>query len=93
MNERVRFEVRFEGRVQGVGFRYTVLELAAGRPLTGYVRNEPDGSVRMVAEGAPGDLAEFLDAIADSRLSRYYRRRTLAQRAATGEFSTFEIRH
>jgi acylphosphatase len=51
-----RLEAVVRGRVQGVGFRYFVLELASGLGLVGWVSNEPDGSVRVVAEGRREDL-------------------------------------
>ncbi len=41
----------FRGRVQGVGFRYTAQSIARRHPITGYVRNLPDGSVELVAQG------------------------------------------
>jgi hypothetical protein len=50
MNQRIT--VRYEGRVQGVGFRYTAVSLAQNLDLTGWVKNEFDGSVSLVAEGA-----------------------------------------
>jgi Acylphosphatases len=56
-----RVTVLFEGNVQGVGFRFTTLNVARRHPVTGYVRNEPDGSVRLVAEGAEDSVLRFLD--------------------------------
>jgi acylphosphatase len=47
----------FSGRVQGVGFRFTALNIANRYGLTGYVRNLPDGEVEMVAQGT----AEMID--------------------------------
>ena len=44
------------GRVQGVGFRRYVQRWARTLALDGWVRNEPDGTVRLVAEGAPDAL-------------------------------------
>src|SRR6187455_864933 len=46
-----RRRVWYEGRVQGVGFRYTARGLAGGFPVSGYVRNLDDGRVELVAEG------------------------------------------
>ncbi len=51
------------GRVHGVFFRASVAERAACLGLTGYVRNVPDGTVAVVAEGprqALEELAEYL---------------------------------
>jgi acylphosphatase len=46
-----RLDATVTGRVQGVGFRYFVVRAAQALALTGYVRNERDGSVTVVAEG------------------------------------------
>jgi len=54
---RVRFLVR--GRVQGVGFRWFVVRLAERLDLAGLVRNLPDGSVEVVAEGTGEALVEL----------------------------------
>ena len=52
-----RFRVR--GRVQGVGYRYFALKRAEELGLQGFVRNLPDGSVEVVAEGGDPELSQF----------------------------------
>lgn len=52
----VRATLRIEGRVQGVFFRQSTREMAAGRGLTGWVRNCVDGSVEAVFEGERQDV-------------------------------------
>ncbi|MEO2238184.1 acylphosphatase [Dorea sp. YH-dor226] len=47
----VRRRMRFHGRVQGVGFRYTAKYLAQSLRLTGWVKNEYDGTVLMEIQG------------------------------------------
>ena len=47
----VRKHIVFYGRVQGVGFRYTAKYLAQSLELTGWVRNEYDGTVTMEVQG------------------------------------------
>jgi len=59
----VRLEATASGRVQGVGFRYHVLRAAATAGLDGWVRNEPDGGVRCVAEGSRAALEALLATI------------------------------
>lgn len=59
MLDRVRFQARIHGYVQGVSFRYYALRQAQMLELTGYVRNCEDGSVEVVAEG-PREAAERL---------------------------------
>ena len=55
-----RLKATVSGRVQGVGFRRYVQRWARKLDLAGWVRNEPDGTVRLVAEGD----AEALDRLA-----------------------------
>lgn len=47
----VRKRIVFHGRVQGVGFRYTAKYLAQSLGLTGWVKNEYDGTVLMEVQG------------------------------------------
>lgn len=48
-----------QGRVQGVGFRYFTLRCAHAARVSGFVRNNPDGSVEIWAEGAKESLDSF----------------------------------
>jgi acylphosphatase len=50
----------FSGRVQGVGFRYATQELSDGFRVNGYVRNQSDGTVEVVAEGEANEVDSFL---------------------------------
>ena len=52
----VRLEARIRGRVQGVAFRWHTRAEARRLGLSGWVRNQSDGSVRVVAEGRRADL-------------------------------------
>lgn len=56
--------VIFEGRVQGVGFRYTVKDLARGFEVCGWVKNLPDGTVELQVTGEPDEVADFIHEIA-----------------------------
>jgi acylphosphatase len=53
------FRFRVRGRVQGVGYRYFVLREAEQRNLTGFARNQADGSVEVVAEGPEEGLRDL----------------------------------
>ena len=55
-----RQRIIFQGRVQGVGFRARARTAAKRYPVTGWVRNEPDGTVMLEAQGAESDLDAFL---------------------------------
>lgn len=59
----VRAEIIFHGRVQGVGFRATARHIASSFSVSGWVRNEPDRTVRLVAEGDTREVGAFIEAI------------------------------
>ena len=59
--EKSRISVDVSGRVQGVFFRATTQKVARKYCLTGYVRNEPDRSVKIVAEGKKHLLEKFVE--------------------------------
>jgi acylphosphatase len=84
--------VYFRGHVQGVGFRYTTIRIAAGFDVTGYVQNLADGRVRVVAEGASAEIERFLAEIR-AQLAAYVRDTQSEITPATGEFDDFNIRH
>jgi len=54
------FEIKVEGRVQGVGFRYSAIRTARSLNLTGWVRNEYDGSVSLFCEGPQDAVNRFI---------------------------------
>lgn len=58
-----RQRITFRGRVQGVGFRATCAEISRRHTVTGWVRNEPDGSVVLEAQGAMDEIGRFVDEI------------------------------
>lgn len=55
-----RLYLTVTGRVQGVGYRWFVRQLAASLGLAGWVRNRDDGSVEAEAEGSREALDEFV---------------------------------
>lgn len=81
----------YEGRVQGVGFRYRVSTIAGRLPVTGYVRNLPDGCVEVIAEGVKADIEDLLAQIRSGMGSAIVGERQQSE-AATGEFTGFSIR-
>ena len=87
-NRPVRVRVIYRGRVQGVGFRYTTCAVAKNLAVTGYVKNLRDGSVELVAEGAPAELNRLTDGVADAMRGNI-ESATREDGPATGEFSRF----
>lgn len=86
-----RKTVYYSGRVQGVGFRYTTQQIAAGFAVCGFVKNLPDGRVQAVVEGEPAEIDRFLDAVAKA-MSGYVRDARTEAGDATGEFADFDVR-
>lgn len=88
-----RWTIRFEGSVQGVGFRFAVAAAAQRVPVSGFVRNEMDGSVMVVAEAQREQLEAFVREIyraaTGARIAGEDRRESLA----TDEFEGFHIRY
>lgn len=56
----IRKQVRYSGRVQGVGFRVTCRHLSEGYAVTGWVQNESDGGVLLEAQGEGSEVERFL---------------------------------
>lgn len=60
MQQFVHYKIIVHGRVQGVGFRYSVLNMANRLGLKGYVKNLYDGSVMLEIEGRPESVDEMI---------------------------------
>ena len=88
-----RVTVFYSGRVQGVGFRVTVRQLACGYDVTGTARNLPDGRVELIAEGAQAELMAFLTGIAESDLSGFIAKKHETWQPAQGNLRGFTIIH
>jgi len=83
--------VFFSGRVQGVGFRYTTLQIAKEFEVTGYVTNLSDGRVQVEAEGRAEQIKAFVAAIQE-RMHGFIRKTEQKTTPATGEFRGFTIK-
>ena len=59
----IRQRIVFRGRVQGVGFRYRARMAAAQIGVTGWVRNNPDGTVTMEIQGTEEQISNVIIAI------------------------------
>ncbi len=91
MTERLRATIR--GQVQGVGFRWFVRHQAFGLGLTGWVANEPDGSVRVVVEGPRMDLERLLAELHAGPPAASVEEVQTIWEPARDEFARFETRH
>lgn len=64
--------VLFEGRVQGIGFRYAVKQIAMGFDVVGTIKNLPEGSVELEIMGEEEELEEFLQEIIEESTMAHY---------------------
>jgi acylphosphatase len=87
-----RLEAVVEGRVQGVGYRVFVLRKARDLGLVGWVANEPDGSVRCLAEGPRSALEALLSALREGPRGAGVRGVHETWASPTGTFSRFDVR-
>lgn len=86
-------QVFYEGNVQGVGFRWSVRQIAKGFDLTGSVRNLRDGRVELQATGAEDEVTAFLEAILQSELRAHIKKHTETPLPDPPTFRGFEIGH
>ena len=88
----VRYRVVYSGRVQGVFFRATSRDLAAGRAIVGWVRNLADGNVETEVEGGEGEVGSFLSAVR-GRFEGHITNEAVTSLPVRGDESGFVIRH
>lgn len=82
--------VVFAGQVQGVGFRFTVFSIANRCNIKGIVRNLPDGSVEMIAQGENEDINDCIRDINDS-FTGYISETKITEAATNPEYTDFKI--
>lgn len=70
MRDKMRESVLFSGRVQGVGFRYKLSHLAEYYGVTGWVRNEYDGTVSAELQGLEEEIDRIIQTLAQDRYIR-----------------------
>ena len=87
-----RLDATVRGMVHGVGYRVFVLAAARAMHVRGWVANERDGGVRVVAEGDRSSLERLLAELHRGPVSALVEHITSAWMPATGEFEGFSIR-
>ena len=88
----IRRHVIYHGRVQGVFFRATSYDLSRNYRVAGYVRNRPDGTVELEAEGEPTEVDRFLAAIA-GHFEHHIANTNVSDIPPSGNQSEFRIRY
>lgn len=84
--------VYYSGRVQGVGFRFTTMNIAEDYEVTGFVRNLPDGRVELLAQGPEMQLDAFLGELT-ATMGRHIIETNMQDDPCTEEFKDFKIRY
>lgn len=93
-DQKKRVEISLKGRVQGVGFRhFTVTRARELNGVTGWVRNESDGSVTLVAEGPRQELDKLVSDVKEGPRRARVRDLDKTVKEPRNEFSSFEVRY
>ena len=90
MCDMIAKHIIFIGQVQGVGFRFTSFHAANRYKLTGFVRNLPDGTVEMLAQGAADDINDCIRNIEESFMS-YIRETKIEEVPHDTQYAEFKI--
>ncbi|MEW5989680.1 MAG: acylphosphatase [Chloroflexota bacterium] len=88
-----RLQATVHGRVQGVSFRYYTQLEAQRLGLTGWVRNDPEGTVTVVAEGPEPALEHLLQFLHRGPTAARVSRVEYTWSPASQEFTTFGVRY
>ena len=88
--EQTAKHIVFRGNVQGVGFRYTTHRIAGRYDVTGFVRNLPDGTVEMLAQGPTHEVDRCIDDVRDS-FSGYIREAQVESISYRPQYHDFSI--
>jgi len=86
----MRAYIFYSGRVQGVGFRYTVQRYALELDLTGWVKNLPDGRVEALIEGAKEKIVRLCNAV-EGNFSGYIQDKKIDFHEGQNIFDDFKI--
>ena len=85
-------KIFYEGRVQGVGFRFGVRQIAEGFAVAGHAANLPDGRVEVVLQGERGEVEAMEKEISQSHLEGFIRRQEKQEVAVESARRGFQIR-
>jgi acylphosphatase len=88
-----RAHIIVHGYVQGVFFRHNTKQEALSLGLKGYVKNMPDGTVEIIAEGPEDKISKLIGFCKSSPGASDVTKVDVNLEKATGEFDTFGVRH
>ncbi len=87
-----QFEATIYGRVQGVSFRYYTQQEAQKWGVNGWVANQRDGAVKVVAQGAEAALKSFIPFLRRGPIAARVQKVDLFWQEPAEEFTRFEVR-
>jgi len=85
------FEILFEGRVQGVGFRNFALTRAVRHNIKGYVKNTYEGNLEIICCGEEDDINKFIHEIKKGPSFAFISKTRINEYANTADFEDFRI--
>ena len=88
--QETRIRVVYSGRVQGVGFRWQVSQVAENFAVTGFVRNLEDGTVELLVEGNLGEVRGMIEAV-DQKLKDFWVSKVEDERKGDPHHAGFSI--
>lgn len=88
----VRIQITYYGNVQGVGFRWNVMQIASFYSVTGYVKNLISGSVEMMVEGNKKE-AFLMVAEVEDKLRDFWQSKETEERPSDPHFENFQVLH
>lgn len=89
----VQYEITVTGRVQGVGYRYFVIQKATEMGITGWVKNSVDGSVIIVAQGIEEEIKTFIDYLYIGPTSARVDQISKVKFNSLGNFNNFSVKY
>ena len=88
----VRIQITYYGNVQGVGFRWNVMQIASSYSVTGYVKNLISGSVEMMVEGIMKEVMLMIAEV-EEKLRDYWQSKETEERTGDPHFENFQVLH
>ena len=83
--------ILYSGRVQGVGFRYTVRMFASRLGLVGWVKNLTDSRVEVIVEGNKKDIEQLIESVS-GQFEGFIREKNINYNPATGQYAEFNVK-
>ncbi|MDX1535872.1 MAG: acylphosphatase [Candidatus Spechtbacterales bacterium] len=89
----MHINIKVTGRVQGVFFRHSTRKKAESLDIKGFVKNEPDGSVYIEAEGEPSALEDFISWVKEGPRAARVDNVQIEKVDTEKNFTGFGVRH